>query len=124
MSTAPDVKFPDGDAYPKWLFPIAIAFAVPFFVLVIAFTGNSRHAFFASLSACSIAAVFITLRQWRTHFSFWIAMVLAAAVHSWLVSAIPGSDSHFPGVVFTPLVIADILIWQYITVVCIRMLRI
>ncbi len=51
-------------------------------------------------------------------------MVLAAALHCWLVSVIPGSDSHFPGVIFTPLLIVDILLWQYIGVVCIRMLRI
>lgn len=124
MLTTQEVKFPDADAYPKWLWWVALSFGLPFFALIIYLTGNALHAFFGSLSVSAIAVVFITLRQWRTRVTFWIAMILAGGVHYWLVSALPGSDSHFAGIVFTPLVIADILLWQYITVVSIRVLRI
>ena len=121
--TAQEAKFPNADDYPKWAWWVALAFGLPFFPLIIYLTGNTLHAFFGSLSASAIAAVFITLRQWRTYVSFWIAMTVAGAVHYWVVSALPGSDNRSPGFVFAPLVIADILLWQFVTVTCIRTLR-
>lgn len=121
---AENVKFPSADAYPSWTVPVALAVAAPFFLLDL--LGNSLRGVLASMAAASITVVFITLRQWRTTVAFWFALLLNAAVHWYLIWSVTAhhSDSHFAGVILAPLFIADFLVWQLLTVVCIRTLRI
>lgn len=119
-----DVKFPGGDAYPNWTFPVAIAVAAPFFLFDL--SGNLLRGLLAAMSAASVAVVFITLRQWRYRFSLWLVLFLDVAAHYWLISSATAhhSDSHFAGVLLAPVVIADILIWQVVAVIFIRKLKI
>jgi hypothetical protein len=122
--TTDDVKFPDGDAYPNWTFPVAIGFGAPFFFLDL--LGNNLLGMLAAMSAAAVAVVFITLRKWRARLSFWIAIALNAVVHCFLVHWITlgHSDSHFPGITLAPLLIVDIVFWQYVSVVCMKVLRV
>lgn len=122
--TSRDIKFPDADAYPKWLVPVALVCGLPLFLWFAFQASNPLRGFVASLSASSVAVVFITLRQWRDRLSFWLSISLDVLVHVWFVAAIPGTDTHFPGIIFTPVVIADFLLWQLITVTLLRTLRV
>lgn len=119
-----DITFPQADAYPKWLVPAALACGIPLFLWFAIQADNPLRGFVACLSAGSVVVVFVTLRQWRTRLSFWLAIGLNALVHTWLVTAISGTDSHFPGMIFAPVVIADFLLWQRITVALLRRLRV
>jgi len=121
---ADEVKMPGAEAYPNWTFPVAIAVGLPFFLLDL--SGNNLRGLLAAMSAGSVTVVLITLLRWRTRFSFWVAIGLNVAAHYLLVSLITAhySDSHFPGVALTPFMIADVLAWQFLTVLCMRKLRI
>jgi hypothetical protein len=117
------VRMPDAEAYPNWLVPVALICGVPFFFWFTFRIGNQLQGFVAMLSAASVSVAFITLRQWRSYISFWLSNAINVFAHCFIVFATPNFDSHFPGIIFSPLLIADFLFWQFFTVLIIRSIR-
>ena len=119
----PNAKMPGADSYPAWIFPAFIIAALPFFAFFL-YNGEPIKAFLASLSVGSILTTSVTLWRYRNFFSLWIILGVDAVVHAMLVFYVSNVDTHFPGIIFTPLVVMDILIWQFIAVRAINLLRI
>jgi hypothetical protein len=119
---AHDITFPGADQYPRWIIPAAAACGLPFFIFF-AHYGNPLRGFVAFLSAASIAVVIITLWNAREFAAFWLAVVANLIFHIAIVAMIQGSDSHFPGVIFAPVLIADFLVWQLLTVTAVRVFK-
>jgi hypothetical protein len=114
---------PREDRYPNWLFPAAIAFSAPFFIPFWYFESNNLRALLAALSAGTIFVTVATLWNLRTYLTFWMIMVLDVLGHVLLLFSIKGTSSHFPAAIFMPIMIADLLLWQFITVRAINLLR-
>jgi hypothetical protein len=105
------------------LVPVALAFGLPTF-FVFAYFGTAARGFAAALSVCSATAVVVTSLNLRKYISFWIVMSACLVAHAALVSSIPpDTDSHFAGIIFAPLVVADILFWQFVSVSIVRMIK-
>jgi hypothetical protein len=118
-----EIKFPDANSYPRWLVPVALTFGLPTFFLFAYFEAAARG-FAAALSIGSIIIVLVTCRNLRTYISFWLVMAVCVLFHVEAVRAVPAdADTHFPGIIFTPLFIADFLFWQFASVSTVRFLR-
>jgi hypothetical protein len=118
-----DIKFPGTDNYPKWLIPVILAFSLPVFAYF-AYYHNPFRGFIASLSAGVVLTTSLTLRDLRGYFTFWLTMLICVLFHVSVIFLFQRTDSHFPGIIFTPIVIGDIMLWQYISVNFIRKFRI
>jgi hypothetical protein len=114
---------PGEDRYPSWLFPVAIAFGTPFYIAFLYF-GNNLRAFLAALFSGTMFVVVATLWNLRKFVAFWLVAILAISLHAVVLFSIRGTDSHFPGVIFTPVMVVDVLLWQFLTVRAINLLRI
>lgn len=125
MMDKPEVKFPGAEKYPNWLIPVALACGLPLFVAFWYFTDDLVWGFAASLSASSITIVTVTLWDFRNYLTFWIITIVNILIHGLIIYNIPnGLNAHFPGIIFTPVFIADFLIWQFITVSAVRIFRV
>jgi len=123
MSEKPDVTMPGEDRYPNWLFPVAIAFGTPLFP-IFWYLGNNLRAFLSALFAATIFVTVYTLWNLRVYVVFWFVMIVDIFLHAALLFSITRTDSHFPGVIFAPVMIADLLFWQFTTVRLIKLLGI
>src|SRR5436305_9365313 len=108
-------KMPDEQAYPNWLWVAALAGAAPFFACFV-YEGNLLRAFVASLSVGALVATTVTLRAYRRFVTLWAVLATAAAFHCLLVISVPSADTHFAGIIFAPLVVVDVLFWQFAAV--------
>lgn len=92
--------------------------------MAFAYYGNPLRGFLSSISVVSIVVVIVTLYDMKYYLSLWAIISLDIFVHYYILREIRTTDSHFPGVIFTPLVIVDTVIWQYIAVTVIRWTKI
>lgn len=122
MADTQDIAFPGADRYAKWLIPVAVGFGVPLF-LFFAYNGDPLRGMVASLSAGALVVIASTLWHLRGYIVFWVILAASVVFHVILVWSISGADTHFPGIVLTPLVIVDFLFWQYVIVTAVRKLR-
>jgi hypothetical protein len=117
------IRFPDANSYPRWWVPVALGSGVPAY-FVFDYFGSPARGFAAALSIASIVTVLVSLRNLKTYFSFWLVMLVCVIAHVVLVSVVPfDADTHFPGIIFTPLVFADCLFWTYAAVSTVRLFR-
>jgi len=114
---------PGEDRYPNWLFPGAIAFGAPFFIPFWYFD-NSLRALLAALFAGTIFITVATLLNLRCYVTFWLIMALDVLFHVLVIFSITGRDSHFAGAAFAPVMLVDILFWQFVTVKAINLLKV
>lgn len=117
-----EIRFPGPERYPRWLVPLAVACGLPLFAYF-AYFGNSLRGFAASLSAGVIVVTVVTLWNFRKYYIFWLVIIIAVISHVLLVYETSGSNTHFPGIVFTPIFIIDFLFWQFLSVWSIRLFR-
>ena len=123
MSEKLEAKMPGADSYPNWIFWVFLAVAAPIFVFFL-YEGNPLRAFGAALSVGAILITTVTLWEYRRFAVLWAVLLTAALVHGILVFSLPNADTHFPGIIFTPFVVVDVLFWQFVAVRLINLLRI
>lgn len=106
---------PGADCYPNWIFPVFIAVAAPVFIYFL-YEGDPLRAFVAGLSVGTMLITTVTLWRYRRFVALWAVLLTAAVIHCILVFSLPNADTHFPGIIFTPLVVVDVLFWQFVAV--------
>jgi len=123
MGIKSEAKMPGADCYPNWLFPAFIAAAAPFFGFFL-YEDKPLRAFAAALSVGAILVTVVTLWQYRRSAVLWAVLLTAAVLHGVLVQSLPNADTHFPGIIFTPVVVLDVLFWQFVAVRLINLLAV
>ena len=68
--------------------------------------------------------VAISLWNIRRFVGFWLILIINIFTHCAVVLLLPGSDFHSPGIIFAPLLAADIAFWTFVSVKVIKLLRI
>jgi hypothetical protein len=84
---------------------LALALPVWFFFV---HQDEGARGFVAALAVCAVGAVAAILRNYSNRRAYWVSLVAIAFAHLLLVLLIPlPKDYHGPGIIFSPLVIAD-----------------
>lgn len=70
--------------------------------------GEDARAFVAGLSVCAVGGVGVILGRYRKRRAYWFALAGVALAHALFVALVPlPKEMTGPGIVFSPLVIAD-----------------
>jgi predicted permease len=70
--------------------------------------GDSVRGFVGALAVCAVGVVGAILSKYSNRRAYWVALIAIALIHLMLVLLLPlPKDYHGPGIVFAPLVIAD-----------------
>lgn len=117
-----EVSFPGADKYPGWLWIVLIAAAAPTFIVFL-INGEHFRALISSLSVGVVVALAITLRSYITSYVYWAVIALCTFSHIVLVLELSVEHRNFPGTIFTPAAVVDLLFWQYVFVLTYRTLR-
>jgi hypothetical protein len=76
--------------------------------LLFSYRGEDARAFVAALSVCAVGGVAVILSHCRDRRAYWVALAGVALAHALFVALVPlPKEVAGPGIVFSPLVIAD-----------------
>jgi hypothetical protein len=113
MTELKNTSLPRTDRYPSWLWWVCLIVASPLFVYFLC-NGEHLRALIGTLSIGAVLCLAVTLRDDINTVLYWLVIAACAVFHVVLVMSIKVEWRHFPGVVFTPLVVVDLLAWQWL----------
>jgi len=122
MSQMRNTSFPGLNRYPSWLWWVCVLAAMPVFAYFL-YGGEHLRALTASLSVGVVVSLAITLRDDAQTVFYWLYIVACAGIHALVVLSIKIEWRHFPGTVFTPVAVLDLLAWQALFVSTCRMMN-
>jgi hypothetical protein len=122
MTQLKNTSLPGAGKYPSWLWWVCLIIASPWFVYFV-YNGEHLRALVATLSIGAVLCLAVTLRDDIRTVLYWLAILACAVFHALLVMSIKVEWRHFPGTIFTPLVVVDLLAWQWLFASASRMVN-
>ena len=112
MKKMTNTSMPGLDKYPSWLWLALIAAASPVFAYFL-YNGEHLRALLGSLSVGVVISLAVTMRDDIHTLLYWVIIAACAALHVVLVRSITLEWRNFPGTIFLPVAVLDLLVWQW-----------